>query len=259
MSGEQVALAYDAIAADYDRQVEGDSWLRQELWRHYRRLFKAGDHVLDVACGTGLDSLFLLGQGVRVTGVDISAAMVAQLEMKARRAGLAERLETRVLDLAALECLAPAAFDGIISAFAGLNTTADLAPFAASAARLLRPKGRLVAHMLNRFSLWEWLGHLSHGRWAEARQAGRLSRRVFTIGGRPVEHFLGLAEECYRPFAPYFALRQRYGLAIFRPPANVAMPSPLVPTLGAIERPLRGRQPFANWGRFFVLDLERRP
>ncbi len=56
---ESVRLAYDRIAPNYEREVAGDDWMRQILWRHYLSAFRAGDRVLDVACGTGLDSIFL--------------------------------------------------------------------------------------------------------------------------------------------------------------------------------------------------------
>ncbi len=35
----EVAGAYDALAADYDRLVEEDFWMRQLLWDRYLRSF----------------------------------------------------------------------------------------------------------------------------------------------------------------------------------------------------------------------------
>ncbi len=73
-----MAEAYDRAAADYDRQVLGDDWMRNVLWERYARLFRPGQVVLDVGCGTGIDALFLAQRGIRVVGIDASVAMVAQ-------------------------------------------------------------------------------------------------------------------------------------------------------------------------------------
>jgi ubiquinone/menaquinone biosynthesis C-methylase UbiE len=260
MTQQDIATGYDALAADYDRAVQDDRWVRQALWKHYVGVFKPGQHALDVSCGTGIDTLFLAQRGLRITAIDISPGMLARLEAKVARAGLANQVNARVLDYADLNAWPPATFDGIISAFAGLNTTADLAPFAADAARLLKPGGRMIVHMLNRFSLWEWLGHVRHGRWATARQLSRQRERIFTVGDRPLRHYLFFPVEAYRRFfAPHFHLRRAYSLGALRPPlAERRLPTPAVAALGALERYLGGRRPFINWGRFFVLDLEKR-
>jgi ubiquinone/menaquinone biosynthesis C-methylase UbiE len=60
-----VRLAYDAIAAGYDEQVGGDDWMRRRLHAQYARVFRPGQHVLDVGCGTGIDALFLRARGFR--------------------------------------------------------------------------------------------------------------------------------------------------------------------------------------------------
>ena len=77
-SAARVAAAYDAVAAEYDGLVREDAWMRQRLWAHYRRAFGRGARVLDVACGTGLDTLHLAALGRRMTGVDVSPGMLAE-------------------------------------------------------------------------------------------------------------------------------------------------------------------------------------
>jgi SAM-dependent methyltransferase len=255
------ALAYDAIAANYDAQVEGDAWMRAVLHRHYARVFRTGDRVLDVGCGTGIDAVFLAQHGVGVVALDYSPEMVAQCRAKARSAELTLRVDARVLSITDLHTLPAERFDGLISAFAGLNTLPDLHQFAADAAQLVKPGGRLVLHLLNRFSLWEWLGHVSHANWRAAREVGRRRTRDFTIGGRPVRHTTYFADEAYgRFFHRCFALRGAYALGCLRPPHTVRrISAPVVRTLEWLDVRI-GHWPFIEHaGRFFVLDLERLP
>ena len=256
----EVVAAYDAISGEYDRQVEGDQWMRQVLWAHYKRIFRPGQRVLDIACGTGIDTIFLAQQGVQVTALDLAPGMIAQLQTKLASQQLAGQVEAHVMDFAALASWPPETFDGIISSFAGLNTVPDLRPFAANAAHVLRPGGHLVVHLLNGFSLWEWLGLLWRGQWRKARHLGQEPERTFLIGGQHVRHYLFFPDDAYRRFfSPAFHLRGAYGLGILRPPHSVRrIPSPVVAALHGLERRLHSRRPFIRWGRFFVLDLEKR-
>lgn len=278
MTIQDVATAYDAIAAGYDDLLEGDGWMRSVLWSRYARLFRRGEKVLDIGCGTGTDALFLAGRGVAVTGIDVSPAMVEILREKAAQPGaqasspapgLAGQrsvpygqglLDARVMDLAEIASLESGGFDGVVSAFAGLSTTPDLTPFARDAARLLRPGGRMVVHMLGRLSLWERLGALQRGGWQAARMVGAAREREFTIGGTSVRHYLYLPHDAYRRFfEPHFVLTDTFSLGCLRPPHTVRrVPLPLAKALGKLEPVLGRRRPFLNWGRFFILEMTKR-
>jgi SAM-dependent methyltransferase len=254
------SLAYDAIAAEYDEHVRGDDWMRQVLHAHYLRLFHAGERVLDVGCGTGIDAIVLARAGVHVVGIDGAPAVIERMRAKVSSAGRADLVEARV-NIQDLDQLGDQRFDGLISAFASLSSLPDLTQFADDAARLLRPGGHLVLHMLNRFSLWEWLGYVRRRDWRAARQVGRLRRRQFSIGGVPVDHSLYFPDEAYRQFfARQFALCARYSLGTLRPPHTVhRIPRPIVGALEWLDVRTGTWPLLDNAGRFFVLDLERLP
>lgn len=255
-----VQTAYDRVAHDYDRQVAGDRWMRERLWQRYTALFQPGDHLLDVSCGTGIDAVYLARAGISVTAIDISPEMIVRCRTRAKYAALDNLIDTRVLDHAEIGRISSSGFDGIISAFAGLNTSPDLTRFARDAAQLLQPNGRLIVHMLNRVSLWEWLSLLAHGRWAAAHLLGREPQRTFEIGGVPVVHTVYFPLAAYRQsFAADFRLERAYALGVLRPPHDLRwFPGRLAQLLGDLETRLGPHRPFLNHGRFFVLELAKR-
>ena len=58
-----------------------------------------GKYVLDVGCGTGATPCFLVKRyGCRVVGVDISERMIERSKERAKREGVANRVEFRVAD-----------------------------------------------------------------------------------------------------------------------------------------------------------------
>jgi SAM-dependent methyltransferase len=222
--------AYDAIAADYESAVAPSSWVRQRLWQRLDALFPAGSRVLDVTAGTGLDVLHLLGRGVAVTACDISPGMLARLAVKAPGvpAIVADfnRLEEAGLD---------GPFDGLISTFAGLNAAPDLAGFAASARRLVRPGGVLFLHVLNR-RRWRWY------------------RRTLAvrIAGVEVPHRLWTPRELARVFAPDFVVSGLSGQGIFRSVDDFR------DRRMRWERAASGLPGLRALGTFFALELTRR-
>ncbi len=115
-------------------------------------------------------------------------------------------------------------------------------------------------HLLNRTSLWEWLGLIRSRRLRAARRLGEDDVRTFVIGSRGVPHHLYHPAEAYdRFFIADFALCRACGIGILRPPHTIRrIPASVVGGLDRLERPLRSVRPFRGWGRFFALELEKR-
>lgn len=256
---DEVAAAYDAIAADYDRLVEEDRWMRHVLWAHYDAVFKPGDRVLEFGCGTGLDTLHLAARGLRMVAVDASPGMIERLRAKLDGDPHRQRIELRRGDVAEFAGWPEASFDGLVSAFAAVNTAGDLASFAAAAGRLLRPGGRMVLHLLAPAGLWERWQAASEAGLVAARNLRRRRERTVAIGGRPVRHRVATPAEARRLLSGAFRLRRAYGLGFLWPQAASRRIRPEVAyVLGRAEARLGSLWPLLGWGRFFVLDLERR-
>jgi SAM-dependent methyltransferase len=97
--------------------------------------------VLDIATGTGFVALIAAGLGHRVTGIDLSSAMLDEARAEADRRGLGV---TFANDDAVDPSLAAAGFDAIISRHF-LWTLREPQRAMRNWLRLLRPGGRVVA------------------------------------------------------------------------------------------------------------------
>jgi len=132
-------IAEQFRAADY---LSPDLATRTELECFFRFLdLPPGARVLEVGCGTGRYTLPLLAQGHSVTGVDISANSLRLLQAQAKRATLADLLETTesALDQPLFEAEFDAAFGVNI-----LHHVADIPAFCANVVAAVRSGGHIA-------------------------------------------------------------------------------------------------------------------
>lgn len=67
---------YNKIAEDWHRDHQQDTWWIEST-NKFISLLKPGDSVLDVGCGGGTKTKYLIGEGLRVTGIDFAENMIA--------------------------------------------------------------------------------------------------------------------------------------------------------------------------------------
>jgi len=145
-------IAYDAFYAGDTPPIAGDI-------AFYDRLAQAtgGGPLLELGCGTGRIALALAQAGLSVTGVDVSAGMLALARRKSERlAAAASRCLTFVegdmgrLDLGRRFGMAFIAF----RSFQHLLTVDEQRATLTGVRRHLRPDGRLALHLFDpRFDL----------------------------------------------------------------------------------------------------------
>ena len=168
---EQITQAFDTLAHRYDLLNRILSLGLDIGWRRRAlRLLLAAQpaSLLDVATGTGdfaIQTARLLPHA-RVTGIDLSEAMLELGRAKAARAGLGDRLTLVRGDCLAL-AFPDAAFDAATAAF-GVRNFENLAAGFRELHRVLKPGGRMVVLELSepnafpvrglyRFYLRRWL------------------------------------------------------------------------------------------------------
>jgi len=149
-----VRQAFDRHALIYD-QVFSNAEIRSETWEIADRYLFPGMDLLDLGCGTGEDAVHFVQRGLKVTAIDISPLMIAQLKLKC-----GDRVRCEVADMREF---APtdASFDGVFSNFGALNCVSDLdwlnhLP--------LRPGSHLVLTTMGRLYPLEFVSFLLKGR-----------------------------------------------------------------------------------------------
>ncbi|HEY2558521.1 MAG TPA: methyltransferase domain-containing protein [Caldimonas sp.] len=177
---------WDLAASDYER-----------LWREPLRSARtsllarvaprAGERVLDVACGTGwlaLDLAREVGPSGSVVGVDLSAAMIDA----ARRRIAAHGIGNAVMERMDAESLAfpDASFDVVVCAL-GLMYMPDPRQALREMARVLRPGGRIAVVVWGERRRCGWSPVLSI---VEAEVTSDVCPLLFALGN---EGTLGLA------------------------------------------------------------------
>jgi SAM-dependent methyltransferase len=255
------ASPFEEGAATYDEtftRTAIGTRMRAAVWRRLDGAFPEGSRVLELGCGTGEDAVHLAQRGVSVLATDPAGAMVREARAKADRAGVGERVATRVLDAARLEELADEAFDGAFSNFGALNCVVDLSPVAAGLARLVHPGGRVLLCLMGRYVPWEW-------GWFLARGPRSSAFRRLAKGGvewRGLRVFYPPLRGLKRTFSPAFRCTATRAVGALLPPSYAeawATRHPrLLGALDAFERRVESVPPLPSLADHVLLELERR-
>ena len=166
---------FDAAAGVYDSdftETQLARWLRETVWEVLGATFAAGDHVLELGCGTGEDAVWLARRGVHVTATDASTVMLDAAQRKAAAAGISDMIDFAAIDLSAMPVTNDRSpitdhrlpFAGAFSNFGPLNCLADRRPLAAALAGWLPRGGKVVLVVMGPACPWEIGWHLLHGK-----------------------------------------------------------------------------------------------
>jgi len=256
--------AFDRVAAGYDSTFTHTSFgrlVRRRVWHLLTPRLRPGQRVLELACGTGEDALWLARQGVQVLATDGAAEMVRLARQKARQAELEERVQVHHCSLQQLAAgLPPWAIelDGVFSNFGGLNTIKEWRPLAQALAGQVQPDGWALLVVMGPVCPWEIGWHLLHG---QIRRAGRRLRQPAQarVGGQTIPVWYPSPRQLAQAFTPWFCAEQTWSLGLWLPPTYlghlIAGRPRLAATLNRIEQ---ATAPFTGgWGDHYVLLLRR--
>ncbi len=258
--------AFDAIADEYDavftHSLIGRAQ-RESVWREIDRLFRPGERVLEINCGTGVDALHLAARGVQVVACDASAGMVEVARRRLAASPCPSQVDLRVLSIEEIHQLeAGGSYHGVLSNFAGLNCVADLHTVACGLARLIPPGGKAVLCLFGRCCIWEMLWYTLHGEFPKAFR--RLRGKAVTARlapGHSVSVRYPSLRSLRRDFAPHFRLLKWKGVGVGVPPSyleHLARRFAWLFKIAAKIDPLLGRCPGVRaLGDHMLLVFER--
>jgi SAM-dependent methyltransferase len=167
-----------AIASNYDASLAGTPLFQIDQQFVERHCSSVG-RLIDLGCGTGRLLVSMAQRGHWSLGVDLSAPMLAAAAEKARQAGVSVALLQA--NLTQLDGLADETFDCAACLFSTLGMVLVQAArelVVRHAFRLLRPGGRFVVHVHNRWFLFgsragrRWLASNLWRAWRGQKDAG---------------------------------------------------------------------------------------
>jgi len=215
---------FDAVAEEYDSSFTQSligTAQRESVWRAIDHHFRAGQRILEINCGTGIDAMRLSARGIWVTACDASAKMVRVARRRRDALHHGRRVDFRVLPTERIHQLEEEGpYNGVLSNFAGLNCVADLRAVARDLARLVKPGDRALLCVFGRFCLWEMVWYLLQGNVRKAfRRLAQGSVAAHVGPGRSVLIRYPSIGSLRRDFAPGFRLLNWMGVGIAVPPS----------------------------------------
>jgi SAM-dependent methyltransferase len=249
-------MSFDALAPTYDTDFTHTPIGRYLRGRVHQRLFKhfqAGDHILEMGCGTGEDALYLAQHGIHITATDASQEMLAITREKTAHLN---NVQVAFLDLQNLDHDPSGVYDGAISNFGALNCLSDWQPLAAWLADHVRSDGMVGLGIMAPYCLWELLWHGVH---LDTEIALRRLRGS-TFNDIPIAY--PRAQRITADFAPYFERVHLMPLGLFLPPSDIfgvidKRPR-LLNTLIKLENLLGQLAPLAPFADHYWIEFQRR-
>jgi SAM-dependent methyltransferase len=257
------------VANGYTAAVQGnavDRYLRERSRPRIIATMAERDPLLEIGCGTGLETLDVMRAGHHVTAVDISPNMLAELTARADRAGLRPFLTTvrgalNTID-SSLAAAPDSSFRGAYSTFGALNIEPDLVPLGRALGRVLASGSPFFAGVLSRTAivpqLWQWAaGHPEEAR-ARSRcpipaSGARFPLQLYPLGAAELQTALG----------DQFRLRRVEAASVLAPPtdypkARRRTPPAMRRSAARVDSALARIPGVRGWGDWLFLTFERR-
>ena len=227
----------------------------------YLNNFKAGDELLELNAGTGIDALFLAEKGIKVFATDISDKMIGIIMEKVRKQRTDRLIETKICSFDEIDTINKNNFDGIISNFGGLNCINDFGKLSNDLSAKLKSGGKFIAVAMNSTCPWEIFYYSM--RFDFENVFRRLKGRGIdaALGNETVKTYYFSAGQFADFFKPHFRVKKIYTLGLLTPPPFLIgiykRFKLLVELFMLIDKQLMQIFPFNRIGDHFVIVFEK--
>lgn len=258
-----VSEAFSKQSSSFDKIDEENDiigWMRERVRKEVLSYLPAKADMLELNCGTGIDSVFFAQKGANVLATDNAQGMLNVLNAKIQNMGLQHTLKTQRCSFNMLEQIGNKKFDYVFSNFGGLNCTENLAKVLRDTDTLLKPGGFFSFVIMPTVCPWE-IAMLFRGYFKTA------FRRFKTAGANA--HLEGTHFKCYY-YNPSFVtaqMGQSYKLVSLKG-LSITVPPPFIEhfihrhpklfrLLEKCENALWDKRPFSSWSDHYIITMQK--
>jgi SAM-dependent methyltransferase len=250
------STAFNRLAPLYDALTSGETFQlqRRQTHRLLSRWIRPGFRVLEIGCGTGVDTGFLAALGARVVACDPSEEMLSRTRRRLEKAGLGGRAGILSCGLQELPHFLDAldhaeGFDAIVSNFGALNCVPSLDALGVLGRRHLRAGGAMAIGLIGRTCLWETLYFTARGDGASAARR-RAHRAEVPVAGIDVPTFYHRTGDVAAALGDGFDRDAVIGIGVLVPPPYLEprwlrLPAAVRRTAAGVDR-VTGAWPIVN-------------
>lgn len=256
--------AFDKIADNYD---SGDNanpilrWMRGIVHKIYLKNIKPGSSVLELNSGTGVDALFFAENNINVLATDISSKMIDIINAKIINHHTSGIIKTEVKSFDEISGIKESNFDAVVSNFGGLNCINDFEKLSKDLSEKLKPNGRFIAVVMNKFCPWEMFYFLITFKFGKIFRRFNKNGIDADLNGEKVRTYYYSPCGFAKLFNKHFKTEKKYTLALYTPPPYLVgiynKLKPLVKLWMKIDELLMGIFPLVCFGDHFIVILTK--
>lgn len=248
--------AFDRLAPSYDQLTSGETFQLQRRQTHQAlaRWIRPGLRVLEIGCGTGVDTEFLARIGARVIACDPSEEMLSRTKRRLSVAGIGDRVGILSCGLQDVPHFLDAldhdeGFDAVVSNFGALNCVGSLDALGVVGQRHLRAGGAMAIGLIGRRCFWETVYFTARGERAQASRR-RVKNAAVPVAGINVPTFYHRTCDVADALGNDFVRDEVIGIGVMVPPPYLEprwlqMPAPLRRAAAGVDR-VAGSWPLLN-------------
>lgn len=260
---QDVSIAFSSQSPIFDAIDNANSlisWVRNRVRTEVLSHMDAHSRILELNCGTGIDTIFFARHGHSVVATDNADGMLNQLKQKLIAQKLQDNVEAVKCSFNNIKGLGMGQFDYVFSNFGGLNCTDKLYEVIEGIDTVLKPGGYFSLVVMPKVCPWEILMLLK----GDAKTAFRRFKKNGTNARVEGHNFL-----CYY-YPPEYIIKHagsQYktvalkGLSIIVPPPfieNFIEKHPkLFRGLEYLEDRVWNKFPFNRWCDHYIITMQK--
>jgi ubiquinone/menaquinone biosynthesis C-methylase UbiE len=259
---QNISEAFSKQATSFDEVDSSNAilqWMRNIVHAHCMKYYTAGEKILELNCGTGIDGIFFAEQGLKVYATDIAEGMLNELKRKVELRNLQSGITVQQCSFNHLENIPEKNFNHIFSNFGGLNCIKEIDNVITQFKKLLAPKGTVTLVIMPSVCPWEIALALKGNFKTAFRRLKKNGADSNVEGIHFTSHYFS-PSQLIQYFGKEYKVKELRGLASIAPPPyleNIPKKYPkLFKTLTSLDEKLSHRFPFNRWADHFILTMQ---